>query len=151
MRARLEADQTAMEASQSNGGSPKKMDKRLSVIKDKVVSIFNMMTDYEDPSIAKPLKRLKLGRGSYFGEDGQPNKNTTNKGPPVCGYLEIHNKSNEVFAVKIVYSGKGIKFEIPRPTYLAVPPRETVHAFFNPDFDALEIFLLFNTPHPVPD
>eukprot|EP01034_Spumella_vulgaris_P035384 gene35384-43630_t len=102
MRARLEAEQAAKEANAADS-------------EDVVGKLNEVVGNYEDPMILRPLKRLKLAHGSFFGEDHKPNKNTSNKPLPTAGYLEINNKSDEVFAIKIVYSGKGIKFEIPRP------------------------------------
>lgn len=68
--------------------------------------------------IKQGSKVLKLYRGSYYGENNMERKNGS-RPIAVCGYFEIYNKSNEIFAVKLVVSGGNTRFEIPRPTYIA--------------------------------
>lgn len=45
-----------------------------------------------------------------------------NRPLPVSGYFEIHNKSNQVFCIKVLMQGVDVKFEIPRPSYKAGLP-----------------------------
>ena len=69
-------------------------DKSLDKIHQKVVAKLSEAAGvYEDE--AAPLRMLKLKRGSFYGEDGKPRKNSS-KGLPVSGYFEIYNKSSEV-------------------------------------------------------
>ena len=93
-----------------------------------------------------PVVPLLLHRGSAFSMNGEENdeyddrrermRGTT---PPRSGYLEITNKSAVFFCIKVLYSAildggrdsDRIKFEVPRPSYIAVPPGGTVHAFFD--------------------
>ena len=62
--------------------------------------------------------QLKVSYGSFYGEDGKPKK-AVNRPLPASGYFEIHNKSNQVFCVKVLTQGVDVKFEIPRPSYKA--------------------------------
>jgi hypothetical protein len=64
-----------------------------------------------------PAVAVRLTRGSIYGEDGRPP--LTKKSPPLSGYFEIFNKSNEFFCVKVLLGGGDQKFEVPRPSYTA--------------------------------
>ena len=97
---------------------------------------------------ARVNKSLNLNHGSFYGEDGKPRKNT-NKGIPASGYFEFHNKSSEIICVKVLCAGNNARFEIPRPSYFAVPPEDTVHCHFNPESDWLGILVLTGNPHEV--
>eukprot|EP01041_Mallomonas_annulata_P002577 gene2577-5031_t len=91
-----------------------------------------------------------LNRYSIHGEDGRP---AATKGPlPANGYLEIRNKSTEFFAVKVLFPGTNHKFEVPRPSYMAVPPGQTVSASFDPEdrgITSMDIFILYSNPSPI--
>ena len=115
---------------------------------------------------------LKIAYGSCYGEDGKPTK-AINRPLPVSGYFEIHNKSNQVFCIKVLMQGVDVKFEIPRPSYKAglqfanicvcmhcchfnvmclyylVPPKESAYAFFYPDRGNIEILILHGNPNPI--
>ena len=68
------------------------------------------------------------------------------------------NKSPVFFCIKVLYAGCDVKFEVPRPSYIAVPPGGTVHALFDDDGgggddgdndddkSALQIMILFDNP-----
>lgn len=67
-----------------------------------------------------PSTQLKLSRGSKYGEDGRL---VSSVNPiPVSGYLEFINKSDQMCAMKVLLPGGTEVFEIPRPSYMAVPP-----------------------------
>jgi len=95
-----------------------------------------------------PARQLTISYGSFYGEDGKPKK-AVNRPLPVSGYFEIHNKSTEVFCVKVIVDEGNSKFEVPRPSYKAVPPKESAYSFFNPDEGNLHILILFGNPHPI--
>jgi hypothetical protein len=99
-----------------------------------------------------PGQMIKLSRGSAYGEDNQ--QITTAHKPGCMGYIEILNKSDEFFCVKVLRKGGDQKFEVPRPSYIAVPPNLSVHGLFNKEEDEdveennLEIIILCNNPNP---
>ena len=105
---------------------------------------------------------VRLTRGAPYDE----NDNGPDEAPPPppfescpsSGYLQVTNKSPVFFCIKVLYAGGEVKFEVPRPSYIAVPPGGTVHAFFDGDGDgegdgdndddkaALQIMILFDNP-----
>ena len=89
-----------------------------------------------------PVVPLLLHRGFAFStNEGEENdeydrpERMHGTTPPSSGYLEITNKSSVFFCIKILCSGgrdsNRLKFEVPRPSFIAVPPGGTVHAFFD--------------------
>jgi hypothetical protein len=95
----------------------------------------------------------ELKRGSYYGENNMMRK-AGSKTPAVSGYFEIYNKSSEVIAVKLLKRLSNdinlVKFEIPRPSYLIIPPSDAVYCFFDPEDDDLELIILYQNPNPIP-
>ena len=82
-----------------------------------------------------PAVSLKLQRGAPFsGDEDDPDAPPpTDSSAPRSGYFQLTNKSSAFVCVKVVYAGGDLKFEVPRPSYLAVPPGGSVHAFFDED------------------
>ena len=82
---------------------------------------------------------VELRRGSMYG-GGRSDT------PPVAGYFELINKSQEMCCVKLIQKGGNPIFEIPRPSYLVVPPGEVVSAEFDGPQEQLELLVLHNNP-----
>lgn len=121
-------------------------------------------------ALTTPPKPLRLWRGSLFPEDEEDNAAalaraaltsaadierdpaTTLLVPPLQGYFELINKSDsECCCLKLLKPGNhNVVYEVPRPSYICVPPGETVHVCFDPDFDYIDLFVLFGNPHKVP-
>jgi hypothetical protein len=110
---------------------------------------------------------FEIKRGSYYGENGMMRKAGT-KAPAISGYFEIYNKSNEIFCIKLCKRSipsalcrngeanygnwenlMNLKFEIGRPIYITVPPKDAVYTFFDPDADELDLVILFHNPHDI--
>mmetsp|Transcript_13835 Transcript_13835/g.13914 ORF Transcript_13835/g.13914 Transcript_13835/m.13914 type:complete len:375 (+) Transcript_13835:171-1295(+) len=92
----------------------------------------------------------QLTRGSKYGEDVRLKQKDIVI--PSSGYLEVRNKSNEIFCVKVLLGGSYRRFEVPRPSYIAVLPGHTVSCHFDSDpqtAQGLDIIILFNNPHPI--
>lgn len=75
------------------------------------------------------LRNIKLGRGSYYGENSMPSK-AGSRPLAVGGYFEFYNKTNDVVAVKLCVGGQGSMFEIPRPSYLSGKFHIVVNHYF---------------------
>jgi len=121
-------------------------------------------------ALTVPPKWLKLYRGSLFPEDEEDNAaslsraglvsaanldrdpSTTLLLPPEKGYFEIINKSDsECCCVKLLGPGNhNVVYEVPRPSYLCIPPLDTAHVCFDPDCEYLDLLVLFDNPSPVP-
>jgi len=80
-----------------------------------------------------PAVPLKLRRGAPFsGDEDDPDAPPpTDSSAPRNGYFQLTNKSAAFVGVKVLYAGGDLKFEVPRPSYLAVPPGGSVHAYFD--------------------
>jgi hypothetical protein len=75
-----------------------------------------------DEELIQGCQSLALARGSYFGENNMPRRAPMSTPLAISGYIEIVNKSAEVFGIKILTSfteQSQALFEIPRPTYFA--------------------------------
>ncbi|RYG63946.1 hypothetical protein EON64_14965 [archaeon] len=103
----------------------------------------------EEDGRALNVYQFRMHRGSFWGEDGLVRK-AGGRPPPVSGYFELHNKSSEVMALKLVKDTGSPLFEAARPSYISVPPGDTVYTFFGPDIQALHLIVLFGNPHPLP-
>lgn len=125
----------------------KDIDKAIDKLASKAVGKLNEIAGVYDVD-ARINKSLNLNHGSYYGEDGKPKKNS-NKGIPPSGYFEFHNKSSEIVCVKVLCAGNNARFEIPRPSYFAVPPDDTVYCHFNPESEWLGILLLTDNPNEI--
>ncbi len=111
-------------------------------------SLFSSKAQVSDPLTL--LASLPLKRGSYYGENHMMKK-AGSKPLAVSGYFEIFNKSREIFALKVLRNDEcNSKFEIPRPSFLAIPPNEAVYGFFDPEKDRLAIVVLFKNPNKIP-
>eukprot|EP01038_Epipyxis_sp_PR26KG_P004572 gene4572-6445_t len=129
-----------------------KNENQIDKFQKKIVAKVNETIGLRNEDALPPSKFLSVAYGSFYGEDGKQSKNLRGKSLAVSGYVEIFNKSNEVFCVKLLQVGGSTLFEIPRPSYLAVPPLESVYSFFQPDStDCIELLLLFNNPNSIPN
>lgn len=118
----------------------------LEKIHDRVAAKVGELLDEED--IQGPCT-LRMSRGSFYGENNMTKKNHSNT-VAISGYFEILNKSREVVAVKLLVAPdrSTVEFEIPRPTYFAVPPGQAVYSFFH-DRDQIQLIVLYQNPHAV--
>lgn len=91
------------------------------------------------PSEEQASSQLPLGRGVLYGKG-------IGETPPICGYFEFTNKSSQVCCIKLLVRGGNTLFEVPRPSYWAIPPHETVNATFEGSQQQLELLVLFNNP-----
>lgn len=82
---------------------------------------------------------VELTRGNMYGGG----KGDT---PPVAGYFELVNKSREMCCIKLLVRGGNPLFEVPRPSYLVVPPGEVVSAEFDGLQEQMELLVLHNNP-----
>lgn len=73
---------------------------------------------------------------------------------PSRGYFEFVNKTSSFCAVKVMIGGQESDFdttwEIPRASYVPVPPLEIVSGDFG-DADTMELFILFANLNPIPE
>jgi hypothetical protein len=98
-------------------------------------------------------------QGKFFGEVEEPasvaitlernTKYSDAADAPTSGYFEFMNKSTEFVCVKVLLPGGNRKFEVPRPSYFAVPPNHSVCADYEPSTDGLELAILYKNPHPL--
>ena len=86
---------------------------------------------------------IELQRGAIFvgGKSGAD--------APLAGYFELCNKSSEMIAVKLLVRGGNSVFEIPRPSYQAVPPGGIVSAEFSEAQEQMELMVLFANPNAI--
>jgi hypothetical protein len=96
------------------GNNSNKIDK----LHAKVTAKVNEVVGLDNGQPKQGLRCIKLGRGSYYGENSMPSK-AGNRPLAVGGYFEFYNKSKDLVAIKLHVGGQGSKFEIPRPSYLA--------------------------------
>jgi hypothetical protein len=121
-------------------------------------------------ALTVPPKCFKLSRGSLFPEDEDDSAGalaraslvsaaslerdpaTTLLVPPEKGYFEMINKSDsECCCIKLLQPGNhNVIYEVPRPSYMCVPPGESVHVCFDPRSDYIDLIVLFDNPHSVP-
>lgn len=104
---------------------------------------------FEAPSSGSPpAVPIQLLRGNGFAaitdSDARSEVNL-----PANGYFEFVNKSGVFCCVKLLISTshQQQKFEIPRPSYISVPPMGTIHGFFEPDIEILNLLVLFDNPN----
>jgi hypothetical protein len=98
-----------------------------------------------------PSTSLHLSRGGKYGEDGRRMSTPTTLNPiPLFGYFEMMNKSTEMCCIKVLLPGGHEIFEIPRPSYLAVPPGEALFTDFNPNIECIYVLVLYGNPNPIP-
>lgn len=115
-------------------------------LKEKISQILEIRGEQKGSPL-KPSCALALERGAKY--DNIPPTDV-----PLSGYLEFINKSQDgginssVCCVKVMYGGGDTKFEVPRPSYFAVPPGEVVHCSFPPSTPSLEIIVLFGNSSP---
>ena len=91
------------------------------------------------------VEMLSLQRGEIFIDDGLDHSIAL----PISGYFHFINKSNQFCAIKLLLNGSNIKFEIPRPSYIAIPPNGSVSTLFNPNYDILDLYLLNNNENTI--
>lgn len=97
------------------------------------------------------LFQIKLHRGSFYGENGLTRKAGVSRAAAMSGYFELYNKSSEVVALKLMRFTDNALFEMPRPSYISVPPGDAVYAFFDPAIvTTLHLLVLCDNPHPMP-
>lgn len=92
---------------------------------------------------------VALHYGSQFELDS---KKATAHGPaPTSGYFEFINKTNFVVCLKMVIGTSGNEldtlWEIPRPSYIAVPPNVIVNCNFPPKIPFFELYVLLSNPN----
>lgn len=101
-----------------------------------------------------PGVNFNLVRGSLFlDEDATDRGIPSGKAmprAPASGYFEIINKSEEICCVKLLLSGADSMYELPRPTYYALPPLESLNCFFNAEMDCIVLMVLTDNPYAIP-
>lgn len=157
-RVRLLLDEDAVSVDKSAAGRIEKLHARIGAKLEEAVSQFNDATSSGramrrgsalDPQLTV-LASLPLRRGSYYGENNMMKKSGS-RPLAVSGYFEIFNKSSEIVALKVLKRNNcDPRFEVPRPSYVAVPPNEAVYSFFDPERDILEILVLYKNINSVP-
>jgi len=120
-------------AAAKKGDKPSNLDKIATHLADQL----GLSESDEQPSLS-----LELTRGAMFG-GGLPGH------PPIRGYWEFTNKSSECVCVKLLVKGGNPVFEVPRPTYVAVPPSQTVSCTYETSQEQLELLVLHDNPNPV--
>ena len=92
----------------------------------------------------RPSASIALSRGAMYGGGKGPGQ------PPRRGYFELTNKSKEVVCAKVLVKGGQPLFEVPRPSYWAIPPGQCVSGLFEPAQEQLELIILYNNPSAAP-
>lgn len=100
------------------------------------------------------ITNVALSHGSpYEGLASSPKKDGSSAKleAPTSGYFELANKLNLFCCVKVFYGGEGSDvaslWEIPRPSFTAVPPNGLVSGNFDASQPFIEIVLLLSNPH----
>jgi len=77
------------------------------------------------------------------------------KAAPTKGYFEFMNKLGIFCCIKVVCGSDGSEvatsWEVPRPSYTAVPPNSIVYGQFDPGAAFLDVIILTNNPHSSPE
>eukprot|EP01038_Epipyxis_sp_PR26KG_P005082 gene5082-7089_t len=110
-------------------------------------------TSSPPPPIIIPSVVIPVTYGSLY-EPGAADSAKGSSGTsesPACGYFEFTNKTSTFCCIKLMIRTKqgNTLWEIPRPSYTAIPPGEVVSATFDPTIDELELVLLGNNPFPL--
>lgn len=111
------------------------------ILKEKMSHIIDLRGEGKEPSL-KPSHAITLSRGEKY-------KNIPSTDVPSSGYLEFINKSSEnmggnnICCVKVLCGGGDTKFEVPRPSYISVPPGEVVNCAIPEDVSVIEVLVLF--------
>lgn len=101
------------EAADPNSKKQSKLKARR-VIDKGIAQMTNMFDGEEQTPVAR---RIRLRRGSMYGEDG---RDPHNRAPlAISGYFEFLNKSTSVCCIKLLYGGGDYLYEAPRPSYTA--------------------------------
>jgi len=109
---------------------------------EKLVSSIGDTLGVLAPGKDVPSEPIDLSRGCMYG--GGRGGGVT---PPISGYFEYTNKSKELCCVKLVVRGGNPVFEFARPSFIVVPPGESVSASFDISQEQLELLVLFYNPH----
>lgn len=97
---------------------------------------------------------VALTYGSLCDAPSGPSKGDSSPKPdaPTSGYFELANKLNLYCCVKVFYGADGSDvaslWEIPRPSFLPVPPNGIVSGRFDASQPFIEIVLLVGNPNP---
>lgn len=94
---------------------------------------------------------ITLSYGSQFDLDSKKATKATTVAPS-SGYFEFINKTSLVVCLKLVIGTSGndldTLWEIPRPSYVAVPPNVIVNCNFPPKIPFFELYILLSNPNP---
>ena len=98
---------------------------------------------------------VSLSHGSLYAAIGDSSTDSPSKSAPTKGYLEFMNKLGIFCCVKVIYGSDGSElatsWEVPRPSYTAVPPNSIVHGHFDPTAPFLDVIVLTNNLHSSPE
>lgn len=99
-----------------------------------------------------PSSPAKAGAASSSGPSTPTSRSA--RSAPSRGYFELVNKTSSFCCVKVMVGGQEIDYdtvwEIPRASYIPVPPLEIVSCEFG-DAETMELFVLFGNLNPIPD
>jgi hypothetical protein len=82
-----------------------------------------------------------------YGEDGKGMVRSDGLAAHASGYIEIFNKTDQPFAVKLFVSGSDMYREACRPNYNMVPAGSTIYAEIDPAFTSIDAAVLFGLPN----
>lgn len=105
------------------------------------------------PSIPFTMIPTVLEYGSTF----EPNSlSKPNKPAPTKGYFEFINKATSFCCVKVLVQESlslceyDTWWEVPRPSYISVPPNELIHVLLPPGTPCIELYILHGNPNVIP-
>lgn len=122
---------------------------------DYIFTLRSLPLEIGSPFERTPSSPMKSGAGSGPSTPTAAASSARSQRPaPSRGYFEFVNKSSSFCAVKVMVNGREVDYdtvwEIPRASYLPVPPLEIASGEFG-DVETLELFVLFGNPNPIPE
>jgi hypothetical protein len=82
-----------------------------------------------------------------YGDDGKGMIRADGQAAHAFGYVEIYNKTDQPFAVKVFVSGSDVYREACRPNYNMVPAGSTIYTEVDPAYPLVDVAVLFGLPH----
>ena len=116
--------------------------------------------DFAEEKLKLDVQAIPLHYGSDFepvSRSGKEPGATLPRRAPSSGYFELINKSLFFCCVKVIHgtvpSPKEFDtlWEIPRPSYMALPPGGILHGTFDPSLSHIEVLLLTRNPIGPPE
>lgn len=124
-------------------------------VRGAIEKLLNEKRDSRVPQRTAYNTLLQRGKSCNGLEDLSGSASPTTSSAPTQGYFELINKSKSFFCAKVVANSDGSMhdtlWEIPRPSYISVPPNSVVNCRFDASLANIELYILTSNRYPTPE